>query len=115
MCNPGAGGRILVRPRVGEAWHVHRGDRRSSPVAAARRVAADLKSPAVRGEFGKGGMTSRARLSCLAGVAGQSFSGSDAGREKSRRSDEERDEPENERRQRRPDLVHRDNACCPWG
>ena len=78
------GRRILVRPRVGEAGHIHRGDWRPLPVAAARRVAADLESPAVRRQLGKGGVTGGARLAGLASVTRQRLGGAGADREKGR-------------------------------
>ena len=59
------------------------------PVATAKRIAADLEAAAKRGQFGKGGMTSRARLSGLAGIAWHGLGGTDA-REKRRRGDSER-------------------------
>ena len=45
------------------------------------RIAADLEAAAERGQFGKGGVTSGARLSGLAGVARQGLGGTDAARE----------------------------------
>ena len=104
------GRRILVRLRMGEGWHVHRGDRRALPVAAAHRIAADLEAPAEGGEFGKSGVAGRARLSGLAGVARQRLSRSDAGGEKSRRRDDERRDAESENANPRPHLVQRDRA-----
>ena len=75
VCNPGAGGESLVRLRVGEAGHVHRGDRRALPVAAAHRIAADLEAPAEGRQLGKGGVAGRAGLPGLAGVARQRLAG----------------------------------------
>ena len=63
--------RVLRRFGVGEAGHVKGGDRRSLPVSALQRVAADLEPPAERRQFGKGGVTGGAGLPGLTGVGRQ--------------------------------------------
>ena len=82
MCSPGAGGESwfdCVWVKLGMYIAAIGGP---LPVAAARRVAADLESPAVRRQFGKGGVTGGARLAGLASVARQRLGGAGADREK---------------------------------
>ena len=104
---PRGWGLILRRFRVGEARHVHSRERHPLPVAAARRVAADFETPAVRRQFRKGGVTGRAWLSGLARVARQGFGGADAEGEKRRRCRDERRQGDSEGGESRSDKVQR--------
>jgi len=61
---------------VGEPGHVHCGDRRSFPVAAPQRIAADFEAAPKGSEFGKDGVANCAGLASLTGEGWQRVRGS---------------------------------------
>jgi hypothetical protein len=95
---------------VGETCHVKGGDRRSLPVPALERIAADLEPAAERRQFRKGGVARGARPAGLPGVGRQRFGRPDADGEERRRPGDESSEGESDGDEPQFDHLVRERA-----